>query len=72
MGFGPFGDNIDLVGRHFKAVLSKDESKKFQLGLVEFAFVFMSIKSVGLESSEYFLDVFPVIFHVIGVDKDIV
>jgi len=71
-GLGPFEDNLDLVGGHLKAILSKNESKVFQLGLVEFAFVFMGIKSVGPESSEYFLDMFPVIFHVIGVDKDIV
>ena len=52
--------------------MSKDESKEFQLSLVEFTFVFTGIKSVSPESSEYFLDMLPVIFHVIGVDKDIV
>jgi len=31
----------------------------------------MGIKPVGLESPEYFFDMFPVIFHVIRVDKDI-
>jgi len=71
-GFGPFEDNLDFVRGNFKAILSKDESKEFQFGLVKFAFVFMGIKSVNLESLEYFLDMFPVIFHVIRVDKDIV
>ena len=71
-GFGPFEDNLDLVGGHFKAVLSKDESKEFQSGLVKFTFVFTGVKSVSPELSEYFLDVLPVIFHVIGVDNDIV
>jgi len=71
-GFRPFEDNLDFVGRHFKAILSKDESKEFQFGLVKFTFVFTGIKSVSLELSKYFLDVFPVIFHVVGVDKDIV
>ena len=70
--FGPFEDNLDFVGGHFKAILSKDKSKEFQFGLVKFAFVFMGIKSVSPESSEYFLDMLPVVFHVIGVDKDIV
>jgi len=72
VGFGPFEDNLDSVGRHFKAILSKDKSKEFQFGLVKFAFVFTGIKSMSPESSEYFLDVFPVIFHVVRVDKDIV
>ena len=52
--------------------MSKDESKEFQFGLVKFAFVFTRVKSVSPESLEYFLDVLPVIFHVIGVDKDII
>jgi len=72
LGFGPFEDNLDLIGGHLNAILSKDESKEFQFGLVEFAFVFTGIKSMGPESSEYFLDTFPVIFHVIRVDKDII
>jgi len=47
-GFGPFEDNldlvgVDLVGGHFKAILSKNESKEFQFGLVEFAFVLTGI-----------------------------
>jgi len=71
-GFGPFQDNLDLIRGHFKAVLSKDESNEFQLSLVEFAFVFTGVKSVGPELSEYFLDMLPVIFHIIRVDKDIV
>jgi len=71
-GFGPFEDNLDLIGGHLKSILSKDESKEFQLSLVQFTFVFTGIKSMSLESSEYFLDVFPVSFHVIGVDKDMV
>jgi len=71
-GFGPFEYNLDLIEGHFKAFLSKDESKEFQLGLVEFTFVFTGIKSVSLELSEYFLDAFLVIFHVIRVDKDII
>ena len=54
------------------AVLSQNESKEFQLGLVKFTFVFTGIKSVGLKLLEYFLDVFPVIFDVIRVDKDII
>jgi len=55
-----------------EAILSKNESKEFKFGLVKFTFVFTGIKSMSLESSEYFLDVLPVIFHVIGVDKDII
>ena len=55
--FRPFEDNLDFVGGHFKAVLSK-ESGELQLSLVKFALVFTGIKSVGLELSEYFLDMF--------------
>jgi len=71
-GFGPFEDNLDFVRGHFKAIFSKDKSKEFQFSLVKFTFVFTGIKAVSPESLEYFLDVFPVIFYVIGVDKDIV
>jgi len=67
VGFGPFEDNLDLIRGHLKAILSKDESKEFQLSLVEFASVFTGIKSMGSESSEYFLDMFLVILHVIRV-----
>ena len=49
--------------------MSKNE---FEFSLVNFTFVFMSLNSVSLEPLEYFLDVFPAIFHVIRVDKDIV
>ena len=71
-GFGPFEDNFDLVRGYLEAILSKNESKEFEFGLVKFTFVFTGIKSMSLESSEYFLDVLLVIFHVIRVDKDIV
>jgi len=55
-----------------EAILSKNEFKEFKFSLVKFTFVFTGVKSVSPESSEYFLDVLLVIFHVIGVDKDIV
>ena len=52
--------------------MSKNESKEFQFGLVEFAFLFTGVKSVGPELLEYFLDMLVVIFHIIRVDKDII
>jgi len=57
--FGPFCVRMNL--RNYSLV-----------NLVEFTFVFTDIKSVGPELLEYFLDVLPVIFHVIRVDKDII
>jgi len=42
-GFGPFEDNLDVVGGHIMAVWSKDDSKEFQLGLVKFTFVLTDI-----------------------------
>ena len=64
--------NLDLIGGHLKAILSKNESKEFQLSLVEFTFVFTGGKSMDPESLEYFLDVFLVVFHVIRADKNII
>ena len=52
-GFRPFKDNFDLVRSHLEAILSKNESKEFEFGLVKFTFVFMGIKSMSPELSEY-------------------
>ena len=70
--FWPLLDDLDFLIGHCQAKVHQDVSKEFNGISVPFPFIHFSIETVLPEVSEQFVDVFLVLFEIVGVDKDVI
>ena len=70
--FRPLLDNLNFLAGHCQAEVCQDISEEFNKISVPFAFICCGIETMFPEASEQFVDVFLVLFEIVGIDKDII
>ena len=68
----PLLDDLDILIRHCQAEVPQDVSEELNGILVPFTFIRFGVKTVFPKASEQFMDVFLVLFEIVGIDKDII
>ena len=66
--FQPLLDNIDFLVSHCQAEVHQDISKELNGILVPFTFICFGVEIVFPKASEQFMDVFLVLFEIVGID----
>ena len=70
--FQPLLDNLNSFVGHCQAKVCQDISEELNGISVPFAFICFGIETVFSQASEQFVDVFLVLFEIVGIDKDII
>ena len=70
--FRPLLDNLDFLVGHCQAEVHQDISKELNGILVPFAFIHFGIETVFPKVLEQFVDVFLVLFEIVGIDEDVI
>ena len=70
--FQPLLDNLNFFVGHCQAEVRQDISEEFNGISVPFAFIRFGVETVFPQASEQFVDVFLVLFEIVGIDKDII
>ena len=70
--FQPLLDNLEFFVGHCQTEICQDISKELNGISVPFTFIRFSIETMLPEVSEQFVDVFLVLFEIVGVDKDVI
>ena len=70
--FRPLLDNFDFLVSHCQAKVCQDISEELNGISVPFAFICFDIETVFSKASEQFVDVFLVLFEIVGIDEDII
>jgi hypothetical protein len=70
--FGPVEDSLNFALVHMESIRSENESEILDGRLGELAFFSLSVELMLSEASEYFTDVFLVVFWVVWIDKDVI
>ena len=70
--FQPLLDNLNFLVRHCQAEVRQDVSEELNGISVPFAFIRFGVETVFPKASEQFVDVFLVLFEIVGIDEDII
>ena len=68
----PILDSLDFSGRHLQTICGEDKTEVLDRVDREKTFIGVDVKSILLEASEYFLNVFFVFFGIIGINEYVV
>ena len=70
--FQPLLDDLNFPVHHCQAKVRQDVSKELNGIPVPFAFICFGVETVFPKASEQFMDVFLVLFEIVGIDKGII
>ena len=70
--FQPLLDNLNFLVSHCQAKVRQDISKELNGISVPFAFICFGVETVFPKASEQFVDMFLVLFEIVGIDEDII
>ena len=70
--FQPLLDNLNFLVGHCQAKVRQDVSKELNGISVPFTFIRFGVETVFPKASELFVNVFLVLFEIVGIDEDII